>query len=76
MNRSDAEQFSGLLHFRFDKVYCLPKSVTGHYFRVESNATYGTPYFATYDNRESATRFAALLSNHDKRDASVLHLNI
>ena len=74
LTRAQAEQFDGLLHYRFDKAYCLPKSPTGHYYRVERYGV-SVPYVATFDNRESALRFAKLVSKSERYDAYVTKLN-
>lgn len=73
LDRKDAEQFDGLLHYQFDAAYCLPKSPTGQYWQVERWAN--TPYVATYDNRKSAYQFARLISASDRYDARVIKLN-
>jgi hypothetical protein len=74
ITRQDAEQFPGLLHYQFDAAYCLPKSPTGQYYQVERWSA-SAPYMATFDNRESATRFAELVSKTDRYDARIIKLN-
>ena len=75
MNRAIAEQFNGLLHFRFDSAFCLPKSPTGQYYQVESWIA-SVPYLATYDNLKSAQQFAQQVSKFDRYDAKVIKLNV
>ena len=73
LDRKDAEQFDGLLHYQFDAAYCLPKSPTGQYWQVERWSN--TPYVATYDNQKSAHQFARLISANERYDARVIKLN-
>jgi hypothetical protein len=70
----DKNKYSDAIHWAFDRQYCLPKSKTGQYFRVERWGNYG--YVATFDNRASAERLARDISRSERFDASVIQLNV